>query len=107
MTDQKKRLRPYQPAWWLVGAISFYRRFISPALRGNCRYYPSCSAYTVEAIELHGSMRGSWLGMRRIGRCHPFHEGGFDPVPGSGMERRHETGSVEAGSLDPSGSASS
>ena len=66
-----------------VAAIRMYQKVISPLLGGNCRYYPTCSQYTVEAIELHGLGKGSWMGVRRIGRCHPFREGGFDPVPGS------------------------
>ncbi len=66
-----------------LGAIRGYQKVLSPAVGGNCRYYPSCSHYTYEAIELHGLTKGSWLGVKRIGRCHPWHEGGFDPVPGS------------------------
>ena len=66
-----------------LGAIRGYQRIISPALGGNCRYYPSCSHYAYEAIEIHGSLRGSWMGIKRIGRCHPWHDGGYDPVPGS------------------------
>ena len=66
-----------------VAVIRSYQKVISPLLGGNCRYYPSCSQYTVEAIELHGLAKGSWMGVRRIGRCHPFRDGGFDPVPGS------------------------
>lgn len=81
--SEKKQLRPYHVAWWLVGAIGVYRRFVSPLLRPSCRFHPSCSAYAVEAIELHGAIRGTWLGVKRIGRCQPFHAGGFDPVPGS------------------------
>jgi len=66
--------------------IRGYQKLISPLLGNNCRYYPTCSHYAYEAIETHGALKGAWLGVRRIGRCHPFHEGGFDPVPGS-----HET----------------
>ncbi|HEY52016.1 MAG TPA: membrane protein insertion efficiency factor YidD [Caldilineae bacterium] len=61
--------------------IRFYQRFISPALGSNCIYTPSCSYYAYEAIEKHGVLRGGWLGVKRIARCHPFHEGGYDPVP--------------------------
>lgn len=73
--------RPYHPSWWLLRAIHSYRRFLSPLSGNRCRYLPTCSAYTLEAIEVHGAARGLWLGVRRIGRCHPFHEGGYDPVP--------------------------
>ena len=65
------------------GAVRSYQKVLSPLLGSNCRYYPSCSNYTLEAIEIHGAARGSWMGVKRIGRCHPWHEGGFDPVPGS------------------------
>ena len=58
-----------------------YRRFLSPAKRPCCRYSPTCSSYAVEAIEKHGAMKGGYLAFRRVLRCHPFHEGGFDPVP--------------------------
>lgn len=58
-----------------------YQYAISPLLGRSCRFYPSCSDYTVEAIERHGALRGSVLGFKRVMRCHPWHPGGFDPVP--------------------------
>ena len=65
----------------LLALLGFYRYAISPMLGRNCRFYPSCSAYAAEAVERHGALRGSWLAARRICRCHPFHPGGYDPVP--------------------------
>ncbi len=61
--------------------IKFYQYSISPLLGRNCRYYPTCSAYAVEAVEKYGSLKGTALAIKRILRCHPFHAGGFDPVP--------------------------
>jgi putative membrane protein insertion efficiency factor len=61
--------------------IIAYRRWVSPGLPARCRFYPSCSAYALEAITRHGALKGFWLAVRRIGRCHPFHPGGYDPVP--------------------------
>lgn len=66
-----------------LSLIKAYRYLISPLLGQHCRYYPSCSAFTKEAICQHGAIKGSWLGVKRICRCHPFHQGGYDPVPHS------------------------
>ncbi|EGQ21471.1 membrane protein insertion efficiency factor YidD [Sporosarcina newyorkensis] len=65
----------------LLLGIRFYQKFISPMFPPSCRFYPTCSHYGVEAIETHGALKGSWLAVKRILKCHPFHEGGFDPVP--------------------------
>jgi putative membrane protein insertion efficiency factor len=61
--------------------IRGYQLAISPLFGPRCRFYPSCSHYALEAIDSHGVVRGTWLTIRRIARCHPFNEGGFDPVP--------------------------
>nr|MDD6336359.1 membrane protein insertion efficiency factor YidD [bacterium] len=65
----------------LMGLIVFYQRAISPLIGPHCRFYPTCSEYTRQAIERFGALRGLWLGLKRISKCHPFHEGGYDPVP--------------------------
>lgn len=65
----------------LILLIGLYRYGISPFLGSNCRYHPTCSCYAQEAITSHGALRGLWLSIRRVSRCHPWHEGGWDPVP--------------------------
>jgi hypothetical protein len=65
-------------ALWL---LRFYQRAISPHLIPSCRFTPTCSQYTYEAIERYGILRGGWLGLKRLARCHPFNPGGYDPVP--------------------------
>lgn len=65
----------------LIALLKAYRFAISPLYGQVCRYHPSCSAYALEAVQVHGSIRGSWLAVRRLGRCHPWAAGGLDPVP--------------------------
>ena len=65
----------------VLALIRFYKRFLSPALPSACIYEPTCSVYTYQAIEKYGVIKGGWLGIKRIARCHPFHQGGYDPVP--------------------------
>ena len=65
----------------LIGLLRLYRLLISPLYGQVCRYYPSCSAYALEAVTVHGSVRGSWYSARRVARCHPWAAGGVDPVP--------------------------
>lgn len=65
----------------LIGFLRAYRAVISPLYGQVCRYHPSCSAYALEAVREYGSLRGSWLAVRRLGRCHPWAAGGYDPVP--------------------------
>ncbi|MEZ4862126.1 MAG: membrane protein insertion efficiency factor YidD [Caldilineaceae bacterium] len=64
-----------------LNCIRLYQLLLSPLLGSHCRFYPTCSHYTYEAIEKYGVVQGGWLGIKRISRCHPWHEGGFDPVP--------------------------
>jgi putative membrane protein insertion efficiency factor len=66
-----------------LGAVRFYQRWLSPAQPARCRYQPTCSQYTYEAIERHGVLKGAALGLRRLLRCTPLHAGGYDPVPGT------------------------
>ncbi len=65
----------------LVALLRVYRAVVSPLYGQVCRYHPSCSAYALEAVQVHGSLRGTWMSARRVGRCHPWAAGGYDPVP--------------------------
>jgi putative membrane protein insertion efficiency factor len=65
----------------ILSVIWFYKKAVSPYLPGRCRYYPTCSSYAMEAVRKYGALKGSCLALKRILRCHPFHEGGYDPVP--------------------------
>ncbi|MDF2963099.1 MAG: hypothetical protein K0S39_4834 [Paenibacillus sp.] len=78
----------------LRALVLFYRRFISPLKPPTCRFYPTCSQYALEALELHGPSKGSWLTVKRVCKCHPFHPGGIDYVPPAGgrnIERKNRT----------------
>ncbi|MCE8040910.1 membrane protein insertion efficiency factor YidD [Halomonas daqingensis] len=71
----------------MIALVRLYQLVISPLLGPRCRYWPSCSHYTVEAVQVHGPLRGGWLAAKRIVRCHPGSDGGIDPVPGGPSER--------------------
>lgn len=73
-------------AWLLSLPVRAYRLLFSPWVGHNCRYQPTCSAYALEALNRHGALRGGWLTIRRIGRCHPWGASGYDPVPGTDPE---------------------
>jgi len=66
---------------FLIAAVKFYRKSISPARPPCCRFSPTCSEYALEALEKYGALKGSWLALRRLLKCNPFHKGGYDPVP--------------------------
>jgi hypothetical protein len=90
--------RPTAFARLLILPIRGYQRFISPLFPPVCRFYPSCSTYAVEALRVHGALRGLWLGTRRIARCHPFNPGGLDPVPPPRGQRNAESKESAGGS---------
>jgi hypothetical protein len=64
----------------VIAALKSYKLLVSPLLPSACRYRPTCSEYMLDAVEQYGVLRGVWLGLKRLGRCHPFHQGGYDPV---------------------------
>ena len=88
------KLKPYQPAFWAHGLVGVYRRLVSPLLGDNCRYRPTCSEYAQDALQNHGLIKGLWLAVRRLARCHPWRDGGYDPVPPG---RRSDTTSSSQG----------
>ena len=92
--------RPGPVARVLILLVRGYRRFLSPLLGQQCRFHPTCSAYGLEALQVHGALRGTWLTARRIARCHPFNPGGYDPVPPKKASGRAPSGEP-AESADP------
>ena len=66
--------------WILTGLIKLYRKWISPLKQPSCRFYPTCSQYALDALGRYGALKGSWLAVKRLLKCHPFHPGGYDPV---------------------------
>jgi putative membrane protein insertion efficiency factor len=80
---REKRKRVSTAAWGLIAIVRMYQVFLGPLIGGNCRFQPTCSVYSMEALRRHGAVRGAWLTVRRIGRCHPWGGGGYDPVPES------------------------
>lgn len=92
--------RPSLFARVLLVPVNFYRKWISPVLPPSCRFEPSCSAYAVEALTTHGALRGTWLTVRRLLRCGPWHPGGFDPVPPRSAPRQ-DVHPDEPGAVDP------
>jgi len=74
----------------ITSLIRLYQLLLSPVLGSNCRFHPTCSRYAIEAIETHGVIRGSWLAIRRVTKCHPWHSGGIDPVPTAAAPRSPE-----------------
>jgi len=79
----------------VVGLLHFYQKFLSPLKGPTCIYYPTCSEYTLEAVERYGAATGLWLGLKRILRCHPYHRGGYDPVPDLHRDCTHATHTLE------------
>jgi putative membrane protein insertion efficiency factor len=73
----------------MISLIKLYQTILSPFVGQHCRFYPSCSSYALEALEKHGTLRGLWLSIKRVSRCHPWHEGGVDPVPEPQKKQLH------------------
>lgn len=87
MKQDRSGPRPYQASWWAQRLIGAYQQLLSPLLGRNCRYLPTCSHYAYEAVGRYGVIRGGWMAVRRLGRCHPFAESRHDPVPVGTEER--------------------
>ncbi len=97
------RLAWRSPAYLLMGVFRGWQLLASPTYGQTCRFYPSCSAYGVEAVRVHGALRGGWMTLRRIGRCHPWNPGGVDLVPPSSRVARESD--IRADEVAPGGRA--
>lgn len=75
----------------LIGLFRFYQLFISPLKPPSCRFYPTCSSYAIEAVQTHGPFKGFWLAIKRLGKCHPWHEGGVDMVPEKSLKKEKKS----------------
>lgn len=73
----------------LIVLVRAYKLLLSPFVGGHCRFHPTCSSYMIEAIERYGALRGTWLGLKRLSHCHPWHAGGNDPVPELKIKKHH------------------
>ena len=93
MTDEQDPLSGKPMRRLVLLLIKGYGYLVSPMLGNNCRFVPNCSRYAADAVRHHGILRGSWLALRRLSRCHPWHEGGFDPVPETPPFGHEERGS--------------
>lgn len=78
----------------LIGVIRFYKKCISPLFPPVCRFQPTCSQYAIEAIQTHGAAKGCWLALRRLLKCHPWHPGGYDPVPPKKDKKKNRDGGL-------------
>lgn len=96
----KKTFNPI--TWLLIGVVRGYQLFISPLLGPRCRFYPSCSHYAIDALKQHGVLCGSWLALKRIGRCHPANPGGIDFVPTCGCQSHAKCQEPEHDQPEPS-----
>lgn len=90
--------------WLLIGLVRFYQLLISPLIGPRCRFYPTCSSYTIEALKQHGVLCGSWLAIKRIGRCHPANPGGVDLVPECGCHKTDKADKTDS-TIDESNTA--
>lgn len=96
----KQGLAPVIAGWMVKAPIWAYRLTLSSFLGNACRYHPTCSAYALEAVDTHGAMRGSFLALRRIGRCHPWAGSGFDPVPPTTVQPTNDAKSIPNGRFE-------